>query len=154
MNFVLKSCFYWSVLLLIFFYRKGGLNGDIINPIQSARLRTINSFSFTYGTVEIRAKMSRGDWIWPCINLLLITEANEMLSLFRLFWYRIALWLLPTDYAYGTWPASGEIDMVEIRGNEKYVCDGMTSGNQRANSTLHWGVSTTKDKYTTTRWTK
>lgn len=38
---------------------------DIINPIQSARMRTINSFSFTYGTVEIRAKMPRGDWIWP-----------------------------------------------------------------------------------------
>jgi len=43
---------------------------DIINPIQSARMRTINSFSFTYGTVEIRAKMPRGDWIWPgmCLN--------------------------------------------------------------------------------------
>ena len=40
---------------------------DIINPIQSARMRTINSFSFTYGTVEIRAKMPRGDWIWPGI---------------------------------------------------------------------------------------
>ncbi len=43
--------------------RKAG--EDIINPIQSARIRTINSFSFTYGTVEIRAKMPRGDWIWP-----------------------------------------------------------------------------------------
>jgi len=41
---------------------------DIINPIQSARIRTINSFSFTYGTVEIRAKMPRGDWIWPGNN--------------------------------------------------------------------------------------
>jgi len=38
---------------------------EIINPIQSARIRTINSFSFVYGTVEIRAKMPRGDWIWP-----------------------------------------------------------------------------------------
>jgi hypothetical protein len=38
---------------------------DIINPIQSARMRTLNSFSFTYGTVEVRAKMPRGDWIWP-----------------------------------------------------------------------------------------
>ena len=77
------------MLLLICYYkkqnRKGGLNGDIINPIQSARLRSINSFSFTYGKVEIRAKMSRGDWIWPCIDLLLITEANEILTLFRLF---------------------------------------------------------------------
>ncbi|XP_046462525.1 beta-1,3-glucan-binding protein-like [Daphnia pulex] len=110
--------------------RKGGLNGDIINPIQSARMRTINSFSFTYGTVEIRAKLSRGDWLWP------------------------SLWLLPTDNVYGEWPQSGEIDMVEIRGNEKYVCDGMQSGNKRANSTLHWGASVTQDKYAKTRWSK
>lgn len=41
---------------------------DIINPIQSARMRTLNSFSFTYGTVEVRAKMPRGDWIWPGMN--------------------------------------------------------------------------------------
>jgi len=28
---------------------------NYLNPIQSARLRSVNSFSFTYGTVEIRA---------------------------------------------------------------------------------------------------
>ena len=38
---------------------------DIVNPIQSARLTTKKSFSFTYGTIEVRAKMPRGDWIWP-----------------------------------------------------------------------------------------
>ncbi|XP_057370125.1 beta-1,3-glucan-binding protein-like isoform X1 [Daphnia carinata] len=110
--------------------RKGGLNGDIINPIQSARIRTINSFSFTYGTVEIRAKLSRGDWLWP------------------------SLWMLPTDNDYGGWPRSGEIDMVEIRGNDKMECDGYISGNRRANSTLHWGPSKTADKYAKTRWSK
>jgi hypothetical protein len=66
----------------------------------------------------------------------------------------IALWLLPTDNSYGDWPKSGEIDMVEIRGNEKYSCDGMTSGNIRANSTLHWGASDKQDKYAKTRWSK
>lgn len=39
-------------------------HGDIINPIQSARIRTLKSFSFVYGTVEVRAKMPRGDWLW------------------------------------------------------------------------------------------
>ncbi|EFX89068.1 hypothetical protein DAPPUDRAFT_28775, partial [Daphnia pulex] len=53
---------------------------DIINPIQSARMRTLNSFSFTYGTVEVRAKMPRGDWIWP------------------------AIWMMPTENRYGAWP--------------------------------------------------
>lgn len=66
----------------------------------------------------------------------------------------LALWLLPTDNVYGEWPKSGEIDMVEIRGNEKYFCDGMQGGNKRANSTLHWGASVKQDKYAKTRWSK
>lgn len=35
------------------------------NPIQSARVRTAQSFTFKYGRVEVRAKMPRGDWLWP-----------------------------------------------------------------------------------------
>lgn len=38
---------------------------NILNPIKSARLRTVHSFSFTYGRVETRAKMPKGDWLWP-----------------------------------------------------------------------------------------
>ncbi|CAN0208082.1 unnamed protein product, partial [Phaeothamnion confervicola] len=36
-----------------------------INPVQSARLRTAGTFSFRYGRVEVRAKLPRGDWLWP-----------------------------------------------------------------------------------------
>ena len=42
-----------------------GTADNIINPIMSAALRTPLSFSFTYGTIEVRAKMPAGDWIWP-----------------------------------------------------------------------------------------
>lgn len=35
------------------------------NPIQSARLRTAESFHFKYGRVEVKAKLPRGDWLWP-----------------------------------------------------------------------------------------
>jgi beta-glucanase (GH16 family) len=45
-------------------------SGNVINPIRSARLRTVNSLSFTYGRVEISAKLPRGDWLWPAIWLL------------------------------------------------------------------------------------
>ena len=38
---------------------------NILNPIKSARIRTVNSFSFRYGRVEVRAKMPAGDWLWP-----------------------------------------------------------------------------------------
>lgn len=99
----------------------GGPN--IINPIQSARLRTVNSFSFKYGKLEIQAKMPRGDWLWP------------------------AMWLLPVDEAYGLWPASGEIDLVESRGNPASYSAG---GNNCFGSTLHYGPYWPDDPYMTT----
>ena len=55
----------------------------------------------------------QGDWLWP------------------------AFWLLPKDGAYGTWPASGEIDIMESRGN----APGYPGGGVNAfGSTLHWGA--------------
>jgi beta-glucanase (GH16 family) len=32
---------------------------------MAARIRTVNSFSFKYGRVEVNAKMPTGDWLWP-----------------------------------------------------------------------------------------
>ncbi len=61
--------------------------------MQSAAVRTVESFAFTYGRVEVRAKLPRGDWLWP------------------------AIWLLPKWHQYGDWPTSGEIDIMESRGN-------------------------------------
>jgi hypothetical protein len=60
--------------------------GTVIPPVTSARLMTLNHTSITYGRVDVRAKLPRGDWLWP------------------------AIWMLPVDYAYGGWPQSGEID--------------------------------------------
>lgn len=39
-------------------------NGNYINPIQSARLRTIDSATIRYGKVEVRARLPKGDWLW------------------------------------------------------------------------------------------
>ncbi|OBZ81999.1 Beta-1,3-glucan-binding protein [Choanephora cucurbitarum] len=86
-------------------------NGNYLNPIQSARIRSINSVSFRYGKVEVRARLPRGDWLWP------------------------AIWMLPKYNAYGSWPASGEIDILEGFGNENFPY-----GNSSVvSSTLHWG---------------
>lgn len=57
--------------------RIAGAGGNILPPIQSAKLTTVESFSFKYGRVEIRAKLPKGDWIWP------------------------ALWMLPKKNEYG-----------------------------------------------------
>ena len=58
-------------------------------PYTSARLRTKDKFDFRYGRVEVRAKVAGGQGMWP------------------------AIWMLPTDYRYGIWPQSGEIDIME-----------------------------------------
>ena len=92
--------------------RSAAGSGNYINPVMSARVRTAESFSFTYGRVEVTAQLPKGDWIWP------------------------AIWLLPADQAYGTWPASGEIDIMESRGNSPSCTAG---GSDTFGSTLHWG---------------
>lgn len=61
----------------------GGLN------YSSARLVTKNKGDFLYGRIEARAKLPSGRGTWP------------------------AIWMLPTDWAYGSWPKSGEIDIME-----------------------------------------
>lgn len=101
-----------------------------LNPIRSARIRTIDSFSFKYGTLEVRAKMPAGDWLWP------------------------AIWLLPTKYVYGGWPRSGEIDLVESRGNRKLFSDRTNVGSEQIGSTLHFGPKTDINGWTTAHYVK
>ncbi len=102
--------------------RQSGPNGggNYLNPIVSARIRTAESFSFTYGKVEVRAKLPRGDWLWP------------------------AIWMLPRDNQYGQWPASGEIDIMESRGNPPSYSPG---GRDKFGSTLHWGPYYTENGF-------
>ena len=66
----------------------------------SARLRTANKADFLYGRFEIRAKMPKGQGLWP------------------------AIWMLPTDWEYGGWPRSGEIDIMEIVGHQPFIVHG------------------------------
>ncbi|KAJ3165475.1 hypothetical protein HK101_000230, partial [Irineochytrium annulatum] len=99
---------------------------NVINPIQSAAIRSVNSFSFRYGKVEVVAKLPTGDWIWP------------------------AIWMLPKQGAYGQWPASGEIDIMESRGNAASYAAG---GNNVFGSTLHWGPNRFYNRWTQTHTT-
>ena len=55
----------------------------------SARLVTRNKGDWKYGRMEIRAKLPAGTGMWP------------------------AIWMLPTQWKYGGWPTSGEIDIME-----------------------------------------
>jgi len=107
-----------------------GSGGNIINPIASARLRTAGHFGFTYGKVEARAQLPAGDWIWP------------------------AIWMLPLREAYGNWPSSGEIDIMESRGNKKLTADGVNIGVEQTGSTLHYGVDYFTNGWPKAHWAK
>ncbi|KAF2719452.1 glycoside hydrolase family 16 protein [Polychaeton citri CBS 116435] len=95
-------------------------NGTIVNPVKSARLSTRLGANIKYGRVEVVAKLPAGDWLWP------------------------AIWMMPKDDTYGAWPASGEIDIMESRGNNYTYPQG---GNNIISSTLHWGPDPANDAW-------
>lgn len=63
----------------------------------SARIKTQYKADWTYGYIEVRAKLPKGIGTWP------------------------AIWMLPSYEAYGGWPRSGEIDIMEHVGFDPEV---------------------------------
>jgi len=51
---------------------------------------------------------------------------------------------LPENEEYGSWPASGEIDIMESRGNDASCAAG---GRNKFASTLHWGPNYDANRY-------
>ena len=51
-------------------------------------------------------------------------------------------------------PDSGEIDIVEIKGNADFSCNGNPIGRQLAGCTLHWGPDPSQNRYPLTHWEK
>ena len=60
----------------------------------SGRISTKDKFEFKYGTVEVKAQLPRGNGLWP------------------------AIWMLGHDIDSNTWPACGEIDIMEYVGKQ------------------------------------
>ncbi|XP_059163523.1 beta-1,3-glucan-binding protein-like [Physella acuta] len=100
---------------------RDGRNG-FLPPIMSGKVKSVPTLR--YGTIEVRAKIPRGDWLWP------------------------AIWMMPKGDHYGGWPRSGEIDIMESRGNAGDIGVGSVS------STLHWGPSADQNKYSLTHGEK
>ncbi len=61
----------------------------------SARMLTAGKFDFTYGKVEVRAKLPEGGGTWP------------------------AIWMLGSNNSSVGWPACGETDIMEHAGNRQ-----------------------------------
>ena len=83
----------------------------------SGRITTQNRHDFTYGLFEARLKVPKGKGFLP------------------------AFWLMTTDEdKYGQWPVCGEIDMMEIKGDQTGTNHG----------TLHYGLPHEQNQGTVT----
>ena len=71
----------------------------------SARLQTKSKKEFTYGRMDIRAKLPKTKGLWP------------------------AIWMLGSNISSNPWPSCGEIDIMELLGNQPNKIYG----------TMHWG---------------
>lgn len=83
--------------VLIIEARKDSTGGK---PFSSAKIVSHEKGNWLYGRLEIRARLPRGIGTWP------------------------AIWMLPTEWKYGGWPTSGEIDIMEHVGYDPGVIHG------------------------------
>lgn len=90
---------------------------------SSARLVSKHKGDWTYGKVVARAKLPSGKGVWP------------------------AIWMLPSDWEYGGWPASGEIDIMEFVG---YMPDSLFSSVHTNKFNHVIGTQVTKGVYSNT----
>lgn len=80
---------------------------------SSARIKTQGKQSFKFGRIDIRSVMPVGQGIWP------------------------AIWMLGDNITTASWPACGEIDIMEYLGHEPNYVHG----------TGHWGVNFASHQY-------
>lgn len=66
----------------------------------SARIKTQDKVEIQFGRIDVRAKMPKGQGIWP------------------------AIWMLGANIDQVSWPACGEIDIMELVGHEPEVVHG------------------------------
>ncbi|MBX9851615.1 MAG: family 16 glycosylhydrolase [Cytophagaceae bacterium] len=87
----------------------------------SGKIHTRNKFDWLYGRFEARMKLPAGTGMWP------------------------AFWMLPdpTSNPYGGWPTSGEMDIMEFRGDLLSTMNG----------TVHYGNPAPNNRYDGTTYT-
>jgi len=89
---------------LVITAQKEAYNGK---EYTSARIITKGHRDFTFGRIDVRAKLPKGKGIWP------------------------AIWMLGSNDSQVSWPACGEIDIMELKGSTP----------QTNISTIHFGTS-------------
>ncbi|WP_151087894.1 glycoside hydrolase family 16 protein [Hymenobacter baengnokdamensis] len=79
----------------------------------SGRINTKGKQQFTFGRIDVRAKLPKGKGMWP------------------------AIWMLGANDSQASWPACGEIDIMELKG----------SSPSTDYSTVHYGSSVATHQY-------
>jgi beta-glucanase (GH16 family) len=99
-------------------------NPSVTQSHTSGKVRTIGLHAWRYGRIEARARVPAGQGTWP------------------------AVWMMPQDNVYGSWPRSGEIDILEAVniGARCKVCEG-GKGENRTISALHFGNYAPQNRY-------
>lgn len=99
----------------------------------SARLKSEGLQEFTYGRYEIRAKLPASQGTWP------------------------AIWMLGANFSQVSWPAAGEIDIMEQTGSDKNTTLGTlhypgNSGGNGPSESITVATSTTEFHNYTVEW--
>lgn len=113
-------------------------NQNITKNYTSARLNS--KFAFTYGRVEVRARMPKGIGTWPAIWML-----GKNIEEPGAYWQE-------QGFATTPWPACGEIDIIEHWGsNQNYVSSATHTTSSSGNTTNVGGrmLPTTSDSFHT-----
>lgn len=82
--------------------RKENVGGS---SYTSSKILSTGKKTFKFGRIDFRAKLPKGKGIWP------------------------AFWMMPESSVYGSWPKSGELDIMEYLGHET----------NKTYGTLHFG---------------
>lgn len=91
-------------------------NPKLTRQYTSGKVRTRGLHAWRYGRIEVRAKVPAGQGTWP------------------------AVWMMPADDAYGRWPLSGEIDILEaVNIGARCKARSGGKGENRTISALHFG---------------
>lgn len=82
---------------------------------------------------------SRPSCLWEIGCGLVSNPFSDFTYKFTQYWSCVAIWFMPRYNAYGTWPNSGEIDLMESRGNKQLIKEGVNIGTEQVGQTLHFG---------------
>lgn len=102
---------------------EGAPGGERTQNYTSGKVRSRGLQSWKYGRISARMKLPAGQGTWP------------------------AFWMMSEDEAYGSWPLSGEIDIMEAINLETPCTECRDGVERRTSGALHFGDALPNNTY-------